>query len=250
MNAVVMIAYNQTAEQLQLTKDAVASVFTQDVAVELWLLDNGSTPETAEWMRGLEAPEGHRIEKQYYRENQSPVMLSNRTMATMFSLGHECVFGVPNDVTLPENCLSEMLKCPRGLVAAWMNGEREYKRVESATVVHEDCHLSVAMVRHWCFQAVVSRFGDFLGSKYFLYASDVDLKLRLAVLGIHGAQLDIECWHFGSASWRLAPPVEAAKTHRQADIDRGTFAATWGFGIGSPEHLAALASINFRGEAL
>jgi GT2 family glycosyltransferase len=249
-NAAILICYNTTGFQLELTKQAVESVFAQDVpgGVHLWIVDNGSEIETTRWLKGLQAPEGYGIQKTFYETNQSPVRLVNEMAGSLFEVGYPYILGVPNDVILPANCYSEMLKCPRGVVAAWMTADEIEPIQPPAKIVHEDCHMSVSLTRSWCYKALVESFGSFMDDGYFLYASDVDFKMRLAAVGIHGGQLDILVHHYGSACWRLATPKVAHEINAQADVDRGYFARKWGFGIGSEEHKAAMTDINFRGE--
>jgi hypothetical protein len=60
------------------------------------------------------------------------------------------------------------------------------------------------------------------------YASDCDMKQRWRKPGILGCQTDIQCYHYGSASWRLATPEASLAIHAQADRDRATYFLKWG----------------------
>ena len=172
----------------------------------------------------------------------------NKSAAVLFALSYTQLFGVPNDVILPPNLFSELAKWPRGFVAAWMN--EEYNNVapcERAAAVHEDPHTSVMLVRKWAHAALVAKDGYFLDEGYQFYASDCDLKLRMHACGIHGIQLDIQCYHFSGASHRLAPPEISKAITDQADVDRAYFYSKYGFNVGSQEHVDALKDLNFRG---
>jgi hypothetical protein len=247
-NAVVLLAYNTTRDQLDLTKKAVDSIFAQDVegGIHLWAVDNGSGIETTRWLKDLQALEGHEIQKTFYETNQSPVRLANELAGSLFETGYPYILGVSNDCVLPTNLYTEMLKCPRGVVAAWMTADEIEPVQPPAKTVHEDCHMSVSLTRRWAHDALVERYGHFFDPGFFLYGSDVDFKLRLAALGIHGAQLDILVNHYGSACWRLAIPSVAREINAKADVDRTFFAKKWGFGI--DQHGPYLTDINFRGE--
>ena len=52
-NPVFFLAYNRTPEQLSLSKEALASIFAQDIPVHVYAIDNGSTDETWEWMESV-----------------------------------------------------------------------------------------------------------------------------------------------------------------------------------------------------
>jgi len=49
--------------------------------------------------------------------------------------------------------------------------------------------------------------------------------------GIHGIQLDIQCYHFSGASHRLAPPEISKAITDQADVDRAYFYSKYGFNV-------------------
>ena len=50
-NAVLMTIYNRTQEQHDLTIGAFESALAQDIPVDIYLIDNGSTfPATKEWL--------------------------------------------------------------------------------------------------------------------------------------------------------------------------------------------------------
>jgi len=93
------------------------------------------------------------------------------------------------------------------------------------------------LTRKWAVDALVARDGYFLDEGMFMYASDVDLKLRMAMVGIRGAQTNISVYHYSSACWRLATPEVSNAINQQANKDRDYFSGKYGFNIGSPEHV-------------
>jgi len=55
----------------------------------------------------------------------------------------------------------------------------------------------------------------------------MDLTMRMLNMGLRGIQLDVQFWHYGSASWKLAK--DGADQLRQTDRDREYFEKKWGF---------------------
>lgn len=223
MNPVLMIAYNN----LELTKNAVASVLAQDIPVDLHFVDNGSTDGTWEWISEQPIKSANR-----YPENVSPLKIANAFAARLLAES-PYLLGVPNDVRLPPNCYRELLRWPRGFVCATDNGQVE-PDIRTGRAVSENTPMAVMLTRRWAYDAIVSRDGYFLDEGYFHYASDCDLALRMASCGIHGVQLDIPYWHFGSASLKLS--AHRREMEMQADRDRSYFQRKWGFKVDSLEY--------------
>jgi GT2 family glycosyltransferase len=246
-NAVAMLVYNSTAPQLELTKDAVASALDQDVPIDLFLVDNGSTDDgkTWEWMQSI-ACEHICITRNL--ANVSPVKVGNEMMADLFGrLGYSHILGIPNDVVLPKNLLREFLKWPRGIVTGSMTADRNFPLFDQSRAQNTCTPMAVALLRKWAWEALIAKDGYFYDPGYFHYASDCDFALRLAACGIVGVQLDLQYFHVGSASWRLAPLDVAEKITGDADMDRFYFEKKWGFRVDDPRYGQSAADINFRG---
>jgi GT2 family glycosyltransferase len=245
MNPVLMIAYNN----LELTKKAVASVFAQDIPVDFYLEDNGSTDGTEEWLGSggaLEFPRSEGTLFSWHRRNinESPIRIANEYSARIFR-SYPYLLGVPNDVRLPSNCYSELLRWPRGFVCASDNGQNE-PDCRPGRAVSENTPMAVMLTRKWAYDAIVAKDGYFFDEGYFMYASDCDMALRMAACGIRGVQLDIPYWHYGSASHRLAPQEEGDRMRIQANEDRAYFERKWGFKVDSLEYGKRPSDINFR----
>ncbi len=240
MNPVLMFCYNN----LELTKAAVESVLNQDIPVRLYLINNGSSDGTREWLEDLIVfcPE---VKAFHLDENRPPTHIVNEYLPWLIQI-HGYVLGVPNDVRLPRNCYSEMLKCPRGFVSASDNGHNEpFER--AAAAVSECTPFAVMLTRKWAYDAIVAHSGYFFDEGFVHYASDCDMALRMAACGVRGVQLDIPFWHYGSATWRLTTDEERAKMLRQADLDREYFFQKWGFRVEDPQYQLSAQDINFRG---
>jgi GT2 family glycosyltransferase len=235
MNPILMCAYNN----LELTKKAVASVLAQDIPVEFYFIDNGSTDGTWEWIQ-TQPCICYRHEK-----NISPLKVGNDMFALLYK-SFDYILGIPNDVILPPNCYRELLRWPRGFVCASDNGQN-MPTVHDSKAVSENTPMAVMLVRKWAYDAMIAKDGYFMDEGYFMYASDCDLALRMASCGIRGVQLDISYWHYGSASHRLAPPAEGDAMRRQADRDRAYFVQKWGFRVDSLEYGQRPNDLNFQG---
>jgi hypothetical protein len=251
MNPAAMICYVTTETQFDLTREAVASVMRQDVdgGVVLWVHDNGSTLSRFwPWLNELPDLYPGRIHLSQSRENESPLRIGNRLMSRVFR-EDEYFLGVPNDVILPCNFYRELLKWPVGLVTASMTAEREFPRFESSRAVSTHTPMAVGLFRKWMYDALMAKDGFFFDERYFHYASDLDLSLRMAACGVRGVQLDIQYFHSGSGSWRLADPETARQITSMADVDRARFVERWGFGVSDAAYGEACGDINFRGES-
>ncbi len=236
MNPVVMIAYNNLA----LTQKAVESVMAQDISVDFYFVDNGSTDGTWEWSETQPFAYQKRRPK-----NESVCKVANEISALVFEKS-DYVLGVPNDVVLPSNCYSQLLRWPRGFVCASDNGQSD-PVVREAHAVSENTPMGVMLTRKWAYDALIVKDGYFLDPGFFHYASDCDMALRMASCGIRGIQLDVPYWHYGSASHRLASQEEGDAMRRQADVDRAYFVKKWGFPVNALEYGQRAGDINFRG---
>ena len=250
-HAVLMLCYNQLA----LTKQALASVAAQDIGpLEIFVVNNGSSDGTREWLEdyALFVDDTHLVRLTHLDLNQSPVAVSNQILRRVFSLGHEKVLSVANDVVLPPNLYRELLCWPRGMVTASQCAENPPVPMPGSDIraTSECTPMAVMLLRRWCHDALVAQAGYFFDEGYFNYASDCDLALRMAACGIRGVQLNLPYWHHGSATWRLAPEIERKGMLRQADVDRGYFQSRWGFRVDDPEYAQRAQDINFRAEVL
>lgn len=247
LNAIVMTVYNN----LELTKAAVASALAQDIegGVHLFIINNGSTDGTKEWMDSLRDSDHNAISVEHFKVNASPVARGNNAAEEIFEThGYDKVLGMPNDVVLPPNFYRQLDRWPRGIVTASMTEDTAPPHVEQATAVNTCTPMCVALIRRWAYDALVAKDGHFFDEEFVHYASDCDFALRLASCGIVGVQLDIPYWHYGSASWKLAPEVESMAMREQADRDRAYFFKKWGFAVGDCQYGDSAGNINFRGE--
>jgi glycosyltransferase involved in cell wall biosynthesis len=227
MNPILMIAHNN----LELTQAAVASVFSQDIPTDLYLVDNASTDGTAAWLATLSAPAPHCLHLSANSTNISPIKIANDKFREIFTAGGEYVITMNNDQRIPSNCCRELAKWPRGFVSASDIGQHELPPVREAQPVSELTPFGVILIRKWAYDALMAKDGYFYDEGMFLYASDCDMAVRRIQCGIRGIQLDIPFYHYGSATHLLASEEEGKWIREQADRDREYFKAKHGFGV-------------------
>ena len=238
MNPILMVCYNN----LDLTKKAVDSALNQDIPINMVIVNNGSTDFTRQWLDTIDHPN---LTKIHLPANGSPPAIVNGLLPQLFA-NSDYVLALPNDIRIPSNCYSEMLKWPRGFVCASDNGHNE-PLVREVKAVSENTPMGVMMIRKWAWQAIMAKDGHFFDEQFFHYASDCDLALRMAACGIRGVQLDIPYWHYRSASIRLADPFTFSRLRDGADEDRRKFIAKWGFAVDSLEYGQCPANPNWKG---
>jgi GT2 family glycosyltransferase len=242
-NWIVMCAYGN----VELTKQACESALAQDVGdVRLWVVDNGSLDQTRRYLADLCSRHDNIIATRNIH-NESPVKVANYIFGEVFDFhSADYVLGIPNDCVLPPNLYRELLKWPRGIVCPTMTDRRDAEPVDEVVAVSEHTPLAVGLVRRWAYEALVSKDGYFLDPRYFFYASDCDLALRIAACGIRGIQVSMPYYHSISATLKNAGKDEAAAMHQQGDVDRAAFVAKWGFAVDAYEYGARAGDINFK----
>jgi hypothetical protein len=261
-NAVLMMMYNTTTDQLRLAQQTFASIVAQDIgSLAIYLVNDGSLPETgtAEWLASLgnevPGPAGSHLIRVRTNPVKTDVLASRPTQtwnemhATIYADGFDNILGVNSDVILPRNLYRELNRWPRGLVSACSDGPPppDLPQDHISQVVGEAIDPCVMVTRKWAHDGLVEHTGYYLDPAYFLYVSDPDLKLRMAACGIHGVKTDILCWHYGSACWKLAKPETGRVINEQSERDRRHFIEKWGFAAGSPECIEAILDLNYCG---
>lgn len=243
-NLVLLLAFNNA----DLTMAAIDSVLAQTIPVQLFVIDNGSTDGTWERLMGYADPNLTCIRN---LTNIAPTKAANKWLRRLFEDNHH-VLCMGNDIVLPPNFYEEILKWPRGIVAASEIKDREVydehiKNIPPILAVSENTPMAILLLRKWCYDAVIAKDGYFFDEGMFHYASDCDLALRIASCGIRGIQLSAPYWHYSSASWKTRPAEEQAEANAQANADRQYFICKWGFGVSGLEYGQLAVDINFKG---
>jgi len=252
-HAVFFLMYNLTEAQLELSKQALDSILRQDIGpLDVYVVNNGSTAPTKAWLDSLNPDQtnGSWLYIRHSTYNVSPIKLANDYAATLFQK-YDKVLGVPNDCVLPKSTYRLLSEIPRGFVSATPIEDQSplftIPEVETATVISECTPMAVMVTRKWAYDALIAKDGFFFDERYFHWASDCDLALRMAACGIRGCQTDVKFWHYRSASWRLASPADGKRMTDGADADREQFRLRWGFKVDDPQYHQKCGDINFRG---
>lgn len=246
-HAVHILMYNQNEAQLELSKKTLASVLAQDIPVSVFIINNGSDEATRKWLDEEVKSTLHGFIC-HYDENICPLIAVNRALAdTAWWNGHDHVLCLPNDISIPTNLYREFLNSSRGVVTASMTTDPNFPYFEESKAISENTPMCVVMWRRWVVDAVVSKYGYLFDESLWNYCSDCDLALRLCALGIRGVQLDLQYWHFGSASHRLVDPSIGNAMRAQADVSRSLFHKKWGFGVGDCQYVNSALDLNFKG---
>jgi glycosyltransferase involved in cell wall biosynthesis len=243
-NAILIICYDRSKEQHDLTVDALNSALGQDIPVEIFCVDNGSTyPETWVWLDKM-ANYHPNLLVDRNETNISPVAVANYWFERLFvEFNYPHVLGMPNDVRLPSDLYRNLLERPEKIAAALADGNPDASYlVDKVERLHGDVHMAVVVTKKSAYDALISKDGYFFDEGYFNYCSDVDFKLRLIDAGISTAQTNVRCYHYGGASHRLAPEGQRGITG--TDNDYPYFYRKWNMTVASPECNQRMAKIN------
>jgi GT2 family glycosyltransferase len=248
-NAVLVFAYNN----IELTRAAIESVLEQTIPVHLTVVDNGSTDDTISMLEEFRRDNPHGFDFIRNTFNVSPTHVANGELRKIFRVPYPHVLMLANDLVVPPNFYEELLKWPRGIVCGAEIKDRQlyddYLLNQAPyAAISENTPMSALLLRRWVYDAVLARDGYFFDERYFHYASDCDLALRVASCGIWGIQLNVPYFHHSSATINNSSPEIASAMHGQANVDRAAFVEKWGFPVTSLEYGAKARDINFRGE--
>lgn len=234
MNAVLMLTRNS----LQLTKAAVESIFRQDIPTALYVVDNGSTDGTVDFLMSAHK-RNPQIEGDYGMDAvwtpKPPLGVSagwNSGLAAIF-LRHSHCLVVNNDVVLRPDCYRELLADGGQFVTAVGVNEIEGIQGQFVKAVRPNPDFSCFMLRRSCWEKV----GPF-DESMVLYASDADMHLRLHAAGITAYTIGMPFYHVASGTLKTASAHDNLSIRAQADRDRETFERKWHCKVGSPEYYA------------
>lgn len=219
---------------LVLTKDAIASCLAQDISVHLWILNNGSTDATRDYLASLQWRLRHNITVTHYYPARGLTWLWNHALSWVFNVERRpCALVVNNDIKLRPDAYRLLLADGGGFVTGVGVGDE--KQIETVDVTSKRPHpdFSCWLIR----REVWERVGP-LDESMVLYASDADYHLRMYKKGIDAYSLVIPFWHAFSGTLKNVDDAERERICQQADRDRETFRAKWGVTIGSEAYYA------------
>jgi GT2 family glycosyltransferase len=231
MNPVLILTHNGLE---QLTKRCVESLRKQEIETSLFVIDNGSTDGTWEWLSR------EQFQFIHYRENAGVSHGWNLGLSILFdkagSLRCNHVLVVNNDTILPPWFYFELL----GYDVPFVTGVS----VDSMDAIKDTApelplqpapDFSAFVIRRDCWEKI----GPFDEGMKF-YAQDADYHIRACHEGMPLMKANVPFYHERSSTLRLAPEKERQEIEQQANRDREYFYKKWGFTVGSPEHYAAV----------
>jgi GT2 family glycosyltransferase len=216
-NAAVMLTYNN----LELTKEAVASVYRQDIPVTLLVIDDVSSDGTREWLQSSEFPGIAKL----HTTNRGATAGYNEGLRFWFentSVNH--VLTMNNDIILPSWYFRTLLSCGRDLISGYTTDDMNeiVSPKPHGDAVQGGNYGAWLQSRHaW---DVVGPFDESM----IFYASDCDYGVRAHRKGIVQSEIFLPYYHFGSATLRKADPESCRRMEIQADADRAVFQSKWG----------------------
>ena len=237
MNPALVLTHNN----LSLTKQCVASLRNQDIPVQVYIVDNGSTDDTVAWAQC----EG--------------ILLAASSVNSGFSrginYGLELIFGTHgikhclcpgSDTIMPPSYYRTLLELDLPAVSGVqdIDGHRvtmdDLTKPFSVHPINPNPDFSCLL---WNKEAWESLGG--LDETMTSYASDCDLHIRAHRMGVKICHAQVPFFHYGSSTIKNASPKEKRVLNLQADADRVRFKEKWGFDVGSPQYAAQFVPENF-----
>lgn len=228
MNPVVLLTRNC----LKYTKACVASLLAQDIPVDLFIWDNGSTDGTKEWLSELEIPSHIFIQS----ENLGVSRPWNEMLEKVFSdkalddPAEHCLV-VNNDTVFPKSFYRGLLQYDAPFVTGNSTGDAaDIERIDNdpesvignrpTLVPHPD--FSAYMITKDAWQTI----GPF-DERMVIYASDLDYHIRAHRRGIMLMNSAIPFYHERSSTLNNADPRERRMIELRADADREVLRQKW-----------------------
>lgn len=216
MNPVLILTRNC----LELTKRCVESVRRQDVPTETYIIDNGSTDGTHEWV------EETRIGFEYFLNlgwNRGVSAGWNEMLVELFR-DHDHVLVLNNDTIIPPWFYSKLLACNVPFVTGVSVDNMDAIAYPSQWAEMGECpDFSCFLIRREAWEQI-GPFDE--GMKH--YASDIDYHVRARKLGIPLWNAGVPFYHERSSTLKLASLEDRRAIEIQADADRSYFKAKWG----------------------
>jgi O-antigen biosynthesis protein len=220
---------------LHLTRRCLASIRKQDIEVQPWLLDNGSSDGTSAW-----ASIQRDILYTYYDPQLSVAAIWNVGLSMVFDKLHcEAAICLNNDTELLPCTARLLVEDGGGFVTGvsvdqWPTIINIEQLDPSLRRPHPD--MSCFLIRKWVWEKV----GEFDERFEIAFVEDLDMDMRMYKAGIRAYCLDLPFLHHRSSTLKNAEPAEARRIQIQADKNREYFKKKWGMVPGSPEFYQAM----------
>jgi len=225
-NWIAVIAFGNC----HLTKAALASFLAQDIPVNVLVINNASSDNTAPWMATLT---DERIMQVHFSAQRSVAACWNFAMRTLDGESHVLICN--NDVVLRPETYRLLLEDGGPFVTAVGVGSME--QMTEATLEpqnkrdHPDysCFLISRSVWNVC------KFDErFEGA----YLEDADHHLRMFRMGIPAYCIGVPFYHVASAALKFGDDATRDRISKASDKNRVLFREMYGVDAGTPEYYA------------
>lgn len=221
MNPVLILTHNC----LQLTKRCVASVLAQDIPTDIWLIDNGSTDGTWDWVCGNYGEEPLPVGMLRWTENRGVSAGWNEGLKMWFEQENaDHVLVLNNDTVIPSWFYSTLLSYGGPLITGVSVGSLEDIADPPPRKELAPCpDFSAWLMRRECWDKV-----GMFETAMVHYASDLDFHIRAHRAGVRLMNAGTPFFHERSSTLRLARDSERREIEIQANMDRAELKAKWG----------------------
>jgi GT2 family glycosyltransferase len=233
MNPVLLLSHNN----LVLTQRCVESVRQQDIPTFCYVLDNGSTDGTPDWLKSQTDTRW-----MLFDENMGVSFGWNDGLGRAFgtermylqhneSFPHCLVIG--NDTVLPPWFYRELLSYDQPFVTGVAVDDMAMiaQPPDQRYPLTENPDFSAFLIRRDCWEKV----GPF-DERMKLYAGDCDFHVRAHRLGVPLYKACLPFYHERSSTLNNASPAEQQEIQMQANEDRRVFRELYGCVPGEPAY--------------
>lgn len=211
-----------THNNLELTKRAVQSVWDQDVATDIHIVDNGSTDGTLEWLNQTFNPSYH--EFYVVGSNRGVSYGWNIGLARAFHFQGSHVLVINSDVVLSPWFYRQLLEYNKPFISGTtVDNMEQIKEPPPFGSIHPHPDFSAFLIK----REVWEKVGPFDETMKH-YASDNDFHVRAHKAGIQLWKANVPFYHERSSTLRLASEAERVEIEAQANKDRAVFQQKWG----------------------
>lgn len=221
MNPVLILTHNN----LELTKRCVESVRAQDIPTSPWVIDNGSTDQTPDWIYS------EHILLCSFGANHGVSNGWNVGLWKIFYADAPHILVVGNDTVLAPWTYSALLSAKVPFVTGADVGMDPLPEKPDVFPMSPHPDFSCFLIRRECWDTV----GPF-DERMVSYAGDCDYHIRAHRLGITLWKASVPYNHERSSTMNRATPQERHAIQEQANKDRIAFKALYGCLPGTPEY--------------
>lgn len=234
-NAVLISTHNL----LDLTKQCVESVLSQDIPMALAVIDNVSSDGTREWI----AEQG--IDHIFNDEDYGLTYSWNKGLHEMWSRGYERCLVLNNDTMIPDFFYRRLIETGKDFVTGMeVTAMDDIGKDSRATMFFPNPQFSAFMISKNAFEMI----GDF-DSRFWGWCNDCDYHLRSHRKGVPMWSTNVYYYHERSSTIKTAPPKEKSWMKLRADADRLAFYEKHGFEVGSQAYHDAFSPETFGAES-